>query len=226
MAPQEDKVRSQFLKIADDKNVKVMEVEHPSRVLLTESGTEFATKGLSYQSPMIGWHQTLNSSVAITAAQSFCPELKKETIDAGLQRVKWPGRLQRMSTEIPLYYDVAHNAHGLGLTIGTVREIFNQKPIGLFVMKGDKEIDLVATALENQFGQLIISGATEWGLLSGSQLSKKLSDAGLKEFEVIASFEKALNHVTTTVEKTNLPALVFGSHYVAKAIFNKFGFLF
>jgi folylpolyglutamate synthase/dihydropteroate synthase len=121
---------------------------------------------------------------------------------------------------------VAHNVHGLHAILETIRRIFKQKPIGLFVMKGDKEIDMVGAAIKNQFEQLLISGAPEWGLLSGSQLSKKLSDVGLKGFEVMEPFEKALDRITKIAKTTNRPTLIFGSHYVAKAIFNKFGFLF
>ena len=226
LAPQKEKVRSLLLKLAGDSGSVVNEVDPPTQVVLTESGTEFVAKDLSFKSPMIGWHQAINNSVAIEAARLFMPGLKKETVDSGLQKVKWPGRLQQLCPEIPLYYDVAHNVHGLHAILETIRRIFKQKPIGLFVMKGDKEIDMVGAAIKNQFEQLFISGAPEWGLLSGSQLSKKLSDVGLKGFEVMEPFEKALDRITKIAKTTNHPTLIFGSHYVAKAIFNKFGFLF
>ena len=170
LAPQKEKVRSLLLKLAGDSGSVVNEVVPPTQVVLTESGTEFVAKNLSFKSPMIGWHQALNNSVASEVARLFMPGLKKETVDSGLQKVKWPGRLQQLCPETPLYYDVAHNVHGLHAILETIRRIFKQKPIGLFVMKGDKEIDMVGAALKNQFEQLFISGATEWGLLSGSQL--------------------------------------------------------
>ena len=226
LAPQKEKVRSLLLKLAGDSDSVINEVDPPTQVVLTESGTEFVAKDLSFKSPLIGWHQALNSSVAIEAARLFMPGLKKETVDSGLQKVKWPGRLQQLCPEIPLYYDVAHNVHGLHAILETIRRIFKQKPIGLFVMKGDKEIDMIGAAIKNQFEQLLISGAPEWGLLSGSQLSKKLSDVGLKGFEVMEPFEKALDRITKIAKTTNRPTLIFGSHYVAKAIFNKFSFLF
>ncbi len=113
LAPQKEKVRSLLLKLAGDSGSVVNEVDPPTQVVLTESGTEFVAKNLSFKSPMIGWHQALNNSVAIEAARLFIPGLKKETIDSGLQKVKWPGRLQQLCPETPLYYDVAHNVHGL-----------------------------------------------------------------------------------------------------------------
>ena len=154
------------------------------------------------------------------------PEIKKEIIDTGLNKVKWPGRLQRMKKEYPIYYDVAHNSHGLQSILETMSQIFNRKPSGLFVMKKNKEPDLVVQALENKFDQLILSGAPELGLMSGNELSQKLSNFGLKDFFVIDQFQSALDHMLEMTQKTSRPAIILGSHYIARIVFNKFGFLF
>ena len=190
------------------------------------SGTAFIKNGLSFKTPMIGRHQAINNSVAIEAVQIFMPEIQKEVIDIGIQKVKWPGRLQRMSIEKPIYYDVSHNAHGIQMTLQALHDIFGQKPIGLMVMKGDKEVDLVAAALKNKFVQLIISGDTDLGLLSAVDLSDKLSSKGLANSTSIDRFEDALHHIAGIMGKDSPPTLIFGSHYVAEAVFNKFGFLF
>ncbi len=226
LAPQDKIVSSQLLKIAGDLDSDVAIVDPPTKVTLSKSGTAFIKNGLSFKTPMIGRHQAINNSVAIEAVQIFMPEIQKEVIDIGIQKVKWPGRLQRMSIEKPIYYDVSHNAHGIQMTLQALHDIFGQKPIGLMVMKGDKEVDLVAAALKNQFDQLIISGDTDLGLLSGADLSDKLSSKGLANLTNIDRFEDALHHIAGIMEKDSRPTLIFGSHYVAEAVFNKFGFLF
>lgn len=226
LAPQDNAVFSQLLKIAGDLDSDVAIVDPPTKVTLSKSGTAFIKNGLSFKTPMIGRHQAINNSVAIEAVQIFMPEIQKEVIDIGIQKVKWPGRLQRMSIEKPIYYDVSHNAHGIQMTLQALHDIFGQKPIGLMVMKGDKEVDLVAAALKNQFVQLIISGDTDLGLLSAVDLSDKLSSKGLANLTNIDRFEDALHHIAGIMEKDSRPTLIFGSHYVAEAVFNKFGFLF
>lgn len=226
LAPQDNAVFSQLLKIAGDLDSDVAIVDPPTKVTLSKSGTAFIKNGLSFKTPMIGRHQAINNSVAIEAVQIFMPEIQKEVIDIGIQKVKWPGRLQRMSIEKPIYYDVSHNAHGIQMTLQALHDIFGQKPIGLMVMKGDKEVDLVAAALKNQFVQLIISGDTDLGLLSGADLSDKLSSKGLANLTNIDRFEDALHHIAGIMGKDSPPTLIFGSHYVAEAVFNKFGFLF
>lgn len=226
LAPQDNAVSSQLLKIAGDLDSDVAIVDPPTKVTLSKSGTAFIKNGLSFKTPMIGRHQAINNSVAIEAVQIFMPEIQKEVIDIGIQKVKWPGRLQRMSIEKPIYYDVSHNAHGIQMTLQALHDIFGQKPIGLMVMKGDKEVDLVAAALKNQFVQLIISGDTDLGLLSAVDLSDKLSSKGLANLTNIDRFEDALHHIAGIMGKDSPPTLIFGSHYVAEAVFNKFGFLF
>lgn len=226
LAPQDNAVFSQLLKIAGDLDSDVAIVDPPTKVTLSKSGTAFIKNGLSFKTPMIGRHQAINNSVAIEAVQIFMPEIQKEVIDIGIQKVKWPGRLQRMSIEKPIYYDVSHNAHGIQMTLQALHDIFGQKPIGLMVMKGDKEVDLVAAALKNQFVQLIISGDTDLGLLSAVDLSDKLSSKGLANLTNIDRFEDALHHIAGIMGKDSPPTLIFGSHYVAEAVFNKFGFLF
>ncbi len=226
LAPQDNAVSSQLLKIAGDLDSDIAIVDPPTKVTLSKSGTAFIKNGLSFKTPMIGRHQAINNSVAIEAVQIFMPEIQKEVIDIGIQKVKWPGRLQRMSIEKPIYYDVSHNAHGIQMTLQALHDIFGQKPIGLMVMKGDKEVDLVAAALKNQFVQLIISGDTDLGLLSAVDLSDKLSSQGLANSTSIDRFEDALHHIAGIMGKDSPPTLIFGSHYVAEAVFNKFGFLF
>ena len=226
LAPQLLAVQNQLLKKAEKVGASVINVEIPSKVQITEWGTKFKRKDQLFNIPLIGTHQAINASVGIELIQSFMPEIKKEIIDTGLTKVKWPGRLQRMKKEYPIYYDVAHNFHGLQSILETMSQIFNKKPFGLFVMKKNKEPDLVVKALENKFDQLVISGAPELGLMSGYELSQKLSNFGLKDFVVIDRFQSALDHMVEITQKTGRPTLVLGSHYIARLVFNKFGFLF
>ena len=226
LAPQLSAVHNQLLKKAEKVGASVINVRIPSKVQITEWETKFKKKDQSFNIPLIGSHQAINASVGIETIQSFMPEIKKEIIDNGLNKVKWPGRLQRMKKEYPIYYDVAHNFHGLQSILETMSLIFNKKPFGLFVMKKNKELDLVVKALENKFDQLVISGAPELGLMSGYELSQKLSNFGLKDFVVMDRFQNALDHIVEITQKTGRPTLVLGSHYIAKLVFNKFGFLF
>ncbi len=225
LAPQPADVKNQLLSKAAEMDAAVTRVKGPKNIRLTEWGTKLEHRGQVWRTPLLGYHQALNASMAIEVVQSFLPGLEKSVIESGLNQTKWLGRLQRMSIEFPIYYDVAHNAHGLKSILETISHVFNQKPIGLLVMKGDKETDLVVQALADQFEKLVISGAPELGLMSASRLSEKLSNSGLRDFTAVDSFLTALDNTIDLAQKTGRPALILGSHYIAKEIFDKFGFL-
>ena len=107
-----------------------------------------------------------------------------------------------------------------------MQSLFTKKPLGLFVMKGDKEVNLLTDVLTNKFYRLVISGGEEFGLLNGSELSNLLYDNNFTEFHLDNNFNKALGDIIILAKKTNKPAIIFGSHYIAKPIFDKFGFYY
>jgi len=226
LGQQSTKVKSELLKLAQKMNSPVIEVKPPTFYNLSESETAFDYVGESYSIPLVGLHQSINASIGIESVKSFMPGIEKKIIDIGLMKTNWPGRLQRMSENHPIYYDVAHNAHGLISIFETIEKVFAQKPLGLFVMKGDKEMDLVVQALVNQFEKLIISGAPEFGLMPASQISEMFLKHGLSDFEVIDSFHDALDKIVKLSQEASRPTLILGSHYIAKEVFNKFGFIF
>ena len=226
LGQQSTKVKSELLKLAQKMNSPVIEVKPPTFYNLSESETAFDYVGESYSIPLVGLHQSINASIGIESVKSFMPGIEKKIIDIGLMKTNWPGRLQRMSENHPIYYDVAHNAHGLISIFETIEKVFTQKPLGLFVMKGDKEMDLVVQALVNQFEKLIISGAPEFGLMPASQISEMFLKHGLSDFEVIDSFHDALDKIVKLSQEASRPTLILGSHYIAKEVFNKFGFIF
>lgn len=226
LGQQSTKVKSELSILAQKMNSPVIEVKPPSFSNLSESETAFDYVGESYSIPLVGLHQAINASIGIESVKSFMPGIEKKIIDIGLMKTNWPGRLQRMSENYPIYYDVAHNAHGLISVFETIEIVFAQKPLGLFVMKGDKEIDLVVQALVNQFEKLIISGAPEFGLMPASQMSEIFLKYGLSDFEVIDSFHDALDKIVELSQEAGRPTLILGSHYIAKEVFNKFGFIF
>ncbi len=80
----------------------------------------------------------------------------------------WPARLQKMHCTRPIFYDVAHNPHGIQVALDTLFKIYQTKPIGLLALKADKEIELIVPKLKNRFKELIVTSNPEVGAY-GSQ---------------------------------------------------------
>ena len=153
-------------------NSSVIDIGNISDINLTSSGTEFKSKWGKFNSPLIGYHQSQNSTTAITIAKTFDSKINKQTIQDGLNQTKWKGRLQKISNKLPIYYDVAHNAKGINVTIESIVSIYNSLPHIVISIKGDKDIELISNALIDQYKSLIITGSKQLDLMSANQLFK------------------------------------------------------
>ena len=75
------------------------------------------------------------------------------------------------------------------------------------------------------FESLIISGGENYGLMTASQLAKAFKKNGTDDFTVENSIINAMVQFSNKSKKLNIPGVIFGSHYIAKEVFDKFGFL-
>jgi len=226
ISPQKQAVKSTLLKIAAQFDSFVIEIEPPEKISINEGGTSFLYKDILFKTPLLGKYQAINAVMAINVIKIINDKIEYKIIQKGLSKALWPGRLQRMNESLPIYYDVCHNIEGISLMLENMQSLFTKKPLGLFVMKGDKEVNLLTDVLTNKFYKLVVSGGEDFGLLNGSELSSLLYDNNFNEFHLENNFNKALDDIFMLAKKINKPAIIFGSHYIAKPIFDKFGFYY
>ena len=226
LSPQCDEVDNVLLRIAKEKNAALNDCKkkYLNNVKLGENGTEFSWNDNQYKTNLIGEHQASNAVLAIEAAKLFDKNIKHESIVNGLKNVIWPGRLQSLSNNKHIYYDVAHNPHGIEVVLETLSNIFNEKPIGLLALKADKELDKIAPILRNKFSKLIITSQAEAGLMDSNNLHISLLNFGIDNI-IEMDIYKAMDYIEKSVSKSK-PGLIFGSHYIGKSVFEKFGFFF
>ena len=222
--PNQGKIKSVLLNIAKKLNAGIIEIDQPTKVFYNEKGTFFCHKNYDYNTPLIGEFQAINAIMAITIIKLFDINISEQIIQNGLSLTKWPGRFQRMTKDLPIYYDVAHNVDSIKLITKYLKIIYKEKPLGLFVIKESKELGLVSNVIKNNFHKLIVSGGEPLGLMNGDKLGKILKTNDVSVFKIKKDFNLALNELIDLAKKTKKPALILGSHYIAKPIFDKFGF--
>jgi len=222
--PNQGKIQSVLLNIAKKLNAEIIEIDQPTKVFYNEKGTFFCHKNYDYNTPLIGEFQAINAIMAITIIKLFDINISEQIIQNGLSLTKWPGRFQRMTKDLPIYYDVAHNVDSIKLITKYLKIIYKEKPLGLFVIKESKELGLVSNVIKNNFHKLIVSGGEPLGLMDGDKLGKILKTNDVSVFKIKKDFNFALNELIDLAKKTKKPALILGSHYIAKPIFDKFGF--
>ena len=225
LGKQEEISASILRKISRSKNSSILSQEYPQNIIVSEQGTSFKIKNESFRTPLIGHHQAFNAALSIAIINQFDSKINSKIIQKGLDKTTWPGRLQRMSIKPPIFYDVAHNAKGIDAMLKTITSLYNCSPIGLITLKSDKEINMIAKATNGKFKSLIISGSKKNGLLNGSELAQSFNDLKVSNYCVENSFLQALDDLVKISKELEAPGVIFGSHYIAKEVFDKFGFL-
>ncbi|SVA27908.1 uncharacterized protein METZ01_LOCUS80762 [marine metagenome] len=207
-----------LLKNAKKHNVETFKIDSTKDISLNDVGTEFLYRDHKYFTPLIGNHQAQNAALTVETIGIFDQNIKTEVIKKGLKTVIWPGRFQRISER--LYYDVAHNEEGIKHLIQTLRAIFHSRPIaGLFCLKADKVMDLLAKQMKNKFIKLYVSSDANGLLLDAKYLSKKLNCKGVHNTSV-DSVLNGINRLEAQIRKGAV-GIIFGSHYIAEEVYSR-----
>ncbi len=226
LAPQVDPAAEIIRRKATAVGAPIVAVEiSPAKIKLTlNKGTEFRWRDEPYLTALLGRHQATNAVAALEAVNSFDPQITAADCRSGLALVRWPGRLQLLRAKPPVFYDVAHNQHGVRRVLAEISDLFNQPPVGVLALKADKELSPLAEALKGRFYRLIATTVPEAGLMTAADLGRRLRIEGV-QCEVLPQMSAAVNELDQ--DKTGRrPWLFFGSHYIAKLIFWNFDFSF
>lgn len=180
---------------------------------------QFTYKNLRYDIPQSGSFQAQNAILAIETINKILPRLSTVKIQKGLDGWFWPGRMQLMRENI--FYDVAHNSSGIKILSEDLKNIYNKKPFGLVVIKNDKIRTEILDLFKNSFEGLVISTISSKDILGKNDIRKVKE---LNKFKFIANLPQALEYLEH--KKFEGPKVVFGSHYIAKYVYNFFDFSF
>ena len=172
-----------------------------------------------YTLPQAGSFQAENVVLAIETIKNEFKNITNIQIQDGLDQWFWPGRMQQMEENI--YYDVAHNSSGVNILTSDLFDIYNQRPIGLVVMKNDKIRPEIISLFKNAFKELIISTIPSKDILSKNDIK---STKSLNNYQFIEDINDALGLLKN--KQFDGPKVVFGSHYIAKYVYKFFDFSF
>lgn len=224
LAKQAPEVKEIIFNIAQKRGSQVYNPGEPCDVRVDFQGTTFVRGTHQYKTNLIGFYQAQNAALAMKTASLFDKNITTDQIRNALNRINWPGRMQVLSSSPWIFYDVAHNAHGLSNLLETLNQLTPRKPLGVISIREDKDITELANIIRNKFEQLVVSSEPNTGVMSTESLAGALRLNGLhvKEME---SIEKAVYWLKTNLED-HQPGLIFGSHYISGAVFDGFEYSF
>jgi dihydrofolate synthase / folylpolyglutamate synthase len=127
-----------------------------SNIELAPQGCSFEAEGVYYTCPLPGKHQIDNAVAAIKACQRL--QIETQSIQKGLQKTRWPGRLEYVSHNPDFVLDGAHNPAGAAALRDYIREFYAKRPVWIvYGAMRDKAIEEVTTQLFPLADHLILT---------------------------------------------------------------------
>jgi dihydrofolate synthase/folylpolyglutamate synthase len=135
-------------KICKEKNAKLFKIQKEFEITKIESDSEknifnIESKFYSYKKlivPLIGEHQIINASMAIAAVKSLDKNIDKKSIQEGLVKTHWPGRLEIISRKPLIVMDAAHNPAAMRQLVNSLKLFNYKRMILVFGVMKDKDI--------------------------------------------------------------------------------------
>ncbi len=178
--------------------------------VFSSNDTNYPFPSIEAHIPLLGTHQVINATTAITAvrvAREQGLSIDDEAIKRGLAQVKWPGRLEILSREPLLIVDGAHNGDSAEKLVFTLREIFGDKKWTLIIgISADKDIPTILASLTSIAQRVIVTRARSIRAADLDSLADQVRHYNIEPSianDVASAIELAL--------KDNDPILVTGS---------------
>ena len=115
--------------------------------------------------PLFGAHQAHNMALAVAAVEAFVgggeQALNAELLQAGLQEVTSPGRLEIVRRSPTVLVDAAHNPAGVAALVEALDESFTfTRLVGVLAVLEDKDAEHMIQALEPVLDHVVVSRTT------------------------------------------------------------------
>ena len=217
----EEKIKKVIKTFSEKNNTKTdfLSKKEIKNIDQSKDTMKFEYGNQTYKLPQSGSYQAQNAILAIKTYKKSNTNYLEKDIQKGLDNWYWPGRMQIMKKNF--FYDVAHNSSAVRILANDLKAIYKCKPIGLVVMKNDKIKNDIVKIFSEDFHSLTISSIDSKDILGKEKIKSMKS---LSRFDYNENLARALYLLDQI--KTKRPKVVFGSHYIAKQVFNYFGFSF
>jgi dihydrofolate synthase/folylpolyglutamate synthase len=193
MAPQRESAADVIREVAAEKGAPLTEVALACNLRRDSAGSENQTFRLrtpsgGYQAklPLLGKHQLDNAATAILAVEALAQvgvKVSEEAVKAGLEGVKWPGRIEVIKRRPLIVVDSAHTADSARRLRDTLLEYLHVDRATLVVgVMGDKDLEGLAMAIEPAALRVIATKADHPRALDAEAVARVFRDQGIETF--------------------------------------------
>lgn len=167
-----------------------------------------------------GSHQMVNAATAVGGMEILDDlgyRVSNEAIVEGLREVRWPGRLEMVSSSPRVLLDGAHNPEGaLALRDSLKRDFEYRHLILLIGIMKDKDIFSILNGLSPLADRIIFTRPGTDRAASPDLLKKALGKSG-KKAEVIEDFKKAIDRGLSLTDVEDLLCITGSLYTVGEA---------
>jgi dihydrofolate synthase/folylpolyglutamate synthase len=145
----------------------------------TAAGAPLLRFGRDFQAPeaplrLRGEHQRVNAAIAVELAARAAAHLGRPltptAVEEGLARVRWPGRLERVTEDVLL--DCAHNVEGARALAASLPELAAARPVALLAsIVRDKDAAGILAALAPAVSSIVATRSSNARCLSPAELA-------------------------------------------------------
>jgi dihydrofolate synthase/folylpolyglutamate synthase len=139
-------------------------------------------QGREWSLPLLGAHQLINASVAVTALQAANERglmISDEAIRQGLESVKWPGRLEVLNPGPLLVVDGAHNGDSAQRLAAALQEVFHLDQWTLIIgISADKDVAAILDGLLPIAERVIVTRASNSRAANVETIGAQIADRG------------------------------------------------
>ncbi len=168
--------------------------------------------------PLLGEHQAINAATAIGAIdllKEYGIFVGPEAIVAGLRKVKWPARIQILSTSPLLIVDCAHNQASAEALAKCLGEAFPEKGIVFVVgILKNKDVEGIGRSLCGWRNRIILTKINNRRALEPVSIKRRISKLDWREIIIKQKVQDAIYYAGSIATSQDL-ICVTGSVYLA-----------
>lgn len=174
--------------------------------------------------PFLGDHQIGNLMTVLAAVNKLTVfPVSGAAVASGLSTARWSGRLELLSREPLIYYDVGHNVHGIRQVVFTLKRSFPAEKFKLLIALGaPKKVGHLGKILRNIAGAVYVSEIPGKKSIPATDLATALKrDLPQVPVTVDADFSRIFRHLMGSLRAGDR-LIILGSHYFSSVIYDFF----
>lgn len=174
--------------------------------------------------PFLGDHQIGNLMTVLAAVNNLTVfPVSGAAVASGLSTVRWPGRLELLSREPLIYYDVGHNLHGIRQIVLTLKRSFPAEKFNLLIALGaPKKVGHLGKVLRSIAGAVWVSEIPGKKSIPATALASALKrDLPQVPVTADADFSRLLRRLMGSLRASDR-LIILGSHYFSSVIYDFF----